>query len=62
MIKNIIKQLDWQLNSGSFPENLSLKHDRFYAVNITLTKQQCLLVKNILEDVQNYFGSGKEGC
>ncbi len=53
MLNKIIKQIDSKLNSDFFPENLSIEDDRFYGTTIVLTKQECLFLKNLLEDIKN---------
>ena len=53
MLNKIIEQIDFKLNGGFFPNNLSIEDDRFYAVTINLTKQECLFLKNVLEDIKN---------
>ena len=53
MLNKIIEQIDSKLNSGFFPDDLSIEDDRFYATSIYLTKQECLFLKNLLEDIKN---------
>jgi len=53
MLNKIIEQIDSKLNSGFFPDDLSIEDDRFYATTILLTKQECIFLKNILEDYKN---------
>lgn len=53
MLDKIIEQIDSKLNDGFFPDDLSIEDDRFYATSIYLTKQECLFLKNILEDIRN---------
>jgi len=52
MLENILEQIDSKLNSGFFPDDLTIKGDRFFSTGIYLTKQECLFLKNILEDVK----------
>ena len=53
MLNKIIEQIDSKLNNGFFPKDLSVEDDRFYATTICLTKQECLFLKNLLEDIKN---------
>ena len=53
MLNKILEQIDSKLNDRFFPDNLSIEEDRFYAASIYLTKQECLFLKNILEDIKN---------
>lgn len=53
MIKNILNQLNDKLNDGFFPDDLDVKSDRFFAATLLLSKQECLFLKNILEDVKD---------
>ena len=54
MLNKIIEQIDSKLNNDDFfPKDLSIEGDRFYAITICLTKQECLFLKNILEDIKN---------
>lgn len=50
MLSKIIKQIDSKLNDNFFPKDLSIEDDKFYATIIYLTKQECLFLKNILEE------------
>lgn len=52
MLEKILEQINSKLNSGFFPENLSIEDDRFYGTTIVLSKQECLFLKNILEDIK----------
>jgi len=52
MLNKIIEQIDSKLNSGFFPDDLTIEGDRFYATTIYLSKQECLFLKNLLEDVK----------
>ena len=53
MLDKIIEQIDSKLNSGFFPDDLSIEDDRFYGTTIILSKQECLFLKNLLEDIKN---------
>jgi len=52
MLNKIIEQIDSRLNSDFFPKDLSIEDDKFYAAAIYLTKQECLFLKNLLEDIK----------
>ena len=53
MLEKILEQINSKLNSDFFPKDLSIEDDRLYGVTIILSKQECLFLKNILEDIRN---------
>ena len=52
MLEKILKQINEKLNDGFFPEDLTIESDRFFAATLLLSKQECLFLKNVLEDLK----------
>lgn len=52
MLEKILKQINEKLNDGFFPEDLTIEDDRFFTTTLLLSKQECLFLKNVLEDLK----------